>query len=324
MPTIIGTDILSSISRRHIFPKIIDGIYPTNALFARLNAANKKGIAGGMHIEQPFIHSTFSNGGAYEGYEVLDTSPNDTIINGGWDIKQYYVPVTIDGRTLARANTAEAVANILTVLWDQAKMDLADKLGTGVYSDTVTNTKEMDGLKGIVDDGTVAASYAGLTRATYPFLNGKRDATTGTLTLATVEAMVSNCTIGGYAPTIILSRQEQYRRIWALLVANQRFITGPGSRDEQLGSAGFTNLLFDNIPWVIDSKVFDGPDTSNSAILFLNERTLKITTWSDEDFVMQDFVRPHNQNAMVGFLHWYGNLICDLPKVNGVMSNVSA
>jgi hypothetical protein len=39
---------------------------------------------------------------------------------------------------------------------------------------------------------------------------------------------------------------------------------------------------------------------------------------------MIDFIRPTNQDAMVGHLRWYGNLVVDLPYVNGVMTNVSA
>lgn len=324
MPTLIGTNTVSSISRTHILPDIVDTIYPTNALFFRLNESNKKAISGGMHVEQPFIVSKLANGGFYQGYDILDTAPNDTVLNGGWDIKQAYVPVTVDTRTLARCNTPEAVVNLLTLLWAQARMDLADKLGTGLYSDIVTNAKVIDGLKGTVDDGTVSTSYAGLLRATFPFLNAQRDASTATLTLASLRSMVSNCTTGGHAPTIILSRKEQYNRLWSLLVANQRYVSGPTASDTQLAQAGFTNLLFDNIPWVIDSKVFDGPNTSNSAILFLNEDSLQILTFSDTDFEMEDFRKPTNQDAMVGFLKWFGNLICTNPQVNGIMTNVSA
>lgn len=324
MPTLIGTNTVSSISRRFIMPEIQDVIYGTNALFFRLNQANKKQIAGGMHVEQPFMYAKFSNGGPYQGYDLLDTAPNDTVINGGWDIKQYYVPVTVDGRTLARCNTPEAVVNLLTLLWEQARMQLADYLGTGLYSDIVTDSKAIDGLKGAVDDGTVSTNYAGLSRTTYTWLKAQRDASTSTLTLASLRSMVGNCTRGGHAPTIILSRKEQYNRLWSLLTPSQRFVSGPSGTDEQLAQAGFTNILFDNIPWVIDEKVFDGPNTSNSAILFLNEEILKLAIFADTDFDMEDFRKPTNQDAMVGFLKWYGNLLVQNPQLNGIMTNVSA
>src|SRR3954471_5691329 len=153
MPNIIGVDTVTSISRSYILPTITDVAYNGNALFYRLNAANKKSVAGGTHIEAPFIVSKWANGGWDSGYDELDVSPNDTVINGGWDMKSAYVPVTVDGTTLTKCNAPEAVVNLLTLQWDQARMKMADLLGDGVYSDTVTDTKKIDGLKGVVDNG---------------------------------------------------------------------------------------------------------------------------------------------------------------------------
>jgi hypothetical protein len=323
MPTLIGTNTVTSISRTHILPEVTDVIYPTNAVFFRLNQANKKMITGGIHVEAPFMYQQFANGGPYQGYDLLDVAPNDTIKNGGWDIKQQYVPVTVDGLTLARCNTPEAVVNLLSLLWEQAAMQLANNLGTGLWSDIVTDPKQIDGLKGTVDQGSVATSYAGLTRSSNTWLNSILDSSTATLTLASLRTMMGNCTIGGHAPTIIVSRQEQYNRFWSLLVANQRFVTGPGSYDEQLGTAGFTNLLFDNVPWIIDSKCFNGANASNSAIVFLNEEVLRLAIFSDTDFYMEDFQKPVNQDAMVGKLLWYGNLLNLNPQLSGKMTAVT-
>lgn len=324
MTTPLGTNTVSSISRRHILPNVMDMAYGTNALFFRFNKNNKKQVAGGMHVELPFIHSKLTNAGSYEGYDTWNVAPEDVIKNGAWDIKQYYTTITIDGRTLARCNTAEAVVNVLTTHWDLARMTLADKLGDGLYSDCVTNTKEIDGLKGAVDDGGVATSYAGLVRASNTFLNAYDDSSTSTLTASAVNSAMMQATVGGYAPTIILSRVEQYNRIWAILQAQQHLNVGTGATDEVLGQAGFTNLKINNIPWVLDDKVFDGPNTTNSAILLLNENFLELLTFFNTDFEMVDFVKPHNQDAMVGALKWYGNLICTNPGLQAKLTNISA
>ncbi len=320
MPTLIGTNAVNSLSRRHIMPVIVDQVYNTNALFWRLNAANKKHIAGGTHVEAPFMYAELANGGPYQGYDLLDVSPNDTVKNGGWDIKQHYVPVTIDSRTLIQANSDEAVANLLKVQWEQARMQLSSNLGDGLYSDGVTNPKEIFGLKGAIDNGTVATSYAGLLRSGNTYLNSQRDASTATMTLASLRSMVSNCTIGGHSPSIILSRKEQYNRLWALMVANQRFV----NVDEAMTNVGFQNISFDGIPWVLDDKVFDGPNSSNSAILFLNEDVIDLAIFGNTDVFMEDFQKPVNQDAMVGKLYWAGELMVLAPKVNGIMTNVSA
>lgn len=320
MSALVGLDEVTSLSRTYILPTIVDQIYASNALFWRLNAANKKSISGGYQFEVPFMYSELSNGGPYQGYDVLDVAPNDTVKNGKWDIKQHYVPVTIDGLSMAKFNTPEAAVSILSLKWEQARMQMASNLGTGLYSDTTTNTKEIDGLKGAVDAGSVATSYAGLVRSSNTFLNSQVDSSTATMTLSSLRTMVGNCTFGGHTPSIIMSRTEQYNRLWALMVSNQRY-TG---RDETLTTAGFTNIAFDNIPWVLDSKVFDGPNTSNSAILFLNEDTINLVNVASTDFYMDDFAKPVNQDAMVGMLRWYGNLMVLCPQVQGKMTNVSA
>jgi hypothetical protein len=324
LPTVIGTDSVSSISERLVMPVITDQVYGGNALFWRWNRANKHSYDGGRHIEAIFITSKFSNGGPYQGFEELDVSPNETEKNGGWDWKYHYVPVSLDAGTLIKMNTTRAAANIITLRWEQARMHMADKLGTGLWSDIVTNSKEIDGLKGTIDDGTVATSYAGLTRSTNTYLNSQVDATSATLTWTLLQNMVTNSTQGAHHPTIIMSRKEQYSRFLGLGVGNQRHPVGPSGHDEQLLSMGFTNALFETIPWVVDDKVPDGPNSSNSRIYFIDEDPFELAIAGGRDFKMRPFQTPTRQDAMVGFLFWAGNVICRRPQTSGVLTNVSA
>lgn len=319
--TVVGTDVVTSLSRRFILPTIIDQIYGTNALFWRLNSAGKKRyIQGGTHVEVPFMYAEFSNGGPFQGYDLLDTAPNDTVKNGVFEMKQHHVPVSIDDRTLVRFNSPDSAFSGLSFLWEQARMQLASNIGTGLYSDAVTNPKQISGLQGAVDAGGVATTYAGLTRASNTYLNSQVDSTTATLTLSALNTWQSSFEKGGYTNTLILSRKEQYNRLWALLIANQRY----EARDETLTNAGFTNLLFNNVPWVKDDKVFDGPNASNSAIVGLCEDVIELAIFGNTDFAMEDFRKPTNQMAMVGFLLCYLELMVLAPRVQGKMTNVSA
>lgn len=317
--TVVGTDVVTSLSQRFILPTIIDQIYGTNALFWRLNSAGKKRyIQGGTHVEVPFMYAEFANGGPFQGYDLLDTAPNDTVKNGVFEMKQHHVPVSIDDRTLVRFNSPDSAFSGLSFLWEQARMQLASNLGTGLYSDG-SNTKQITGLKGAVDAGSVLTSYAGLTRSSNTYLNSQVDSSTATLTLAALNTWQSSFEKGGYSNTLILSRKEQYNRVWVLMQANQRFI----GQDETMTSAGFTNILFNNVPWVKDEKVFDGPNTSNSAIVGLCEDVIELAIFGNTDFAMEDFRKPTNQMAMVGFLLSYLELMVLAPRVQGKMTNVS-
>jgi hypothetical protein len=323
MATPVGTNILNSISRRYLLPEVTDNVYRSNPLLFRLIAAKKKLVQGGLQIELPLMYGRFAAGGPYQGFDQLTIAPSDTVKNAALDWKQHYVPLAIDGLSLIKANSPDAIANLIRLLSDQSQMEMAENLAVGMWSDG-SNVKDLDGLKVAIDDGTVNTTYAGLSRTTNTWWKSKIDSTTATLTLAAVQALFGNCTEGGRAPTIIISRQEQYNRFWALNAASQQFPVQPGGSDEVLASAGFTNLLFNNTPWAVDSHVFDGPNASNSAIVMLNEDFIYWFTTPRGDFAMEDWQKPPDQDAYVSMLLFAGNIGITNDARQGKLSNVAA
>jgi len=319
----IGTDTVSSIARRYIVPQITDNIYKSNPLFFRLTQANKKMISGGYQIEVPVLFQRFNTGGTYSGFDLLDVAPQDTVKNAVFDWAQYYVTVAIDGRTLLKVDSPDAIANIIQLQFRQAQMEMAENLATGIYS-TGSDAKGIVGLGAAVDDATAAASYAGITRSSNTWWKAVRDASTSTLTMAALNSNLMAATYGGKSPTLIASRYEQYNRYYALAQAYQRFVVPTGGADDQLGSAGFTNLLFNNIPWVVDSHVGDGPNSSNSNIYMLNEEFIDLGVTPRADFELEDFQTPPNQDAMVAKLLWAGQLLVSNCRTHAVLSNISA
>lgn len=327
MATPIGTGLVSSISRRYIMPDVVDFVYRSNVVTFRLISQNKKLVQGGTQIEVPAMYQAFTNGGPYQGYDLLDVAPNDTVKNLAFDWKQQYVPVAIDRLSLIKLNSPEAVANGIGLLFGQAQMQLVDNLGTGVWSDAVTNAKQIDGLKGAVDAGTVTTVYGGLTRASNTWLNSTVDASTTTLTTAALQSLFMNATEGGRAPTLIASRAMQYNRLHNLAgtAATQTFPVMAGGHDEQLASAGFTNVLYNNTPWVVDSHVPDGvTNSSNSDIYMLNEDYIQLVTNTMADFYLEDFQTPINQDAMVAKILWAGNLVVLNTQRQAKMTAVTA
>lgn len=324
MATPIGTNVVTSIARRFILPQIVDNIYNSNPVFFRLNAANKKIIRGGTQIEVPLMYARFSAGGPYSGYDILNTAPSDTVKNGAWDWRQHYTPVTVDGLTLIKTDSPEAIANFIELYFAQAEMEMAENLAVGLWSDGTTNPKEIDGLKGAVDDSTVLTTYAGLSRTTNTWWKSQVDAATATLSLSSLNAMFGNTSVGGRHPTLIASRIGQYNRFWNLNVVNQDFPSQPSGHDEQLAQAGFTNQLFNGVPWVVDDHVFDGPNASNSAIVFLNEDYIYWAVSPRADFYLEDFQTPTSQDAMVAKMLWAGNLVVTNVARQGKMTNLSA
>lgn len=302
MATPIGTNEINSISRRYIYPQLVDNVYRSNLMFFRLNARNKKILQGGLQIEVPLVYTRFAAGGWYTGFDLLDVTPSDTVKNAAFDWKQAYVPVSVDGLTLIRADSPEAVVNFLSFYFENAQTELAEILGTGVWSDVVSNNKVVDGLRGAVDDGTVAATYGGLLRSANTWWRSNVTTITPPLGLTAMQTMFGSCSEGGRHPTIIVTTQSVWNLYWALSTGGQSFPTGPGATDEQLAQNGFTNLLFNGVPVAVDSHV------PANQMYFLNEDYIYLFVNPRADFNMKEFREPVNQDAMTSLILWAGNV----------------
>lgn len=330
MATPIGVNTLTAVTDRYVMPTIQDAIYPSNIVLYRLMKGNKKLQSGGNQIEVPFLYARFNAGGAFRGFDVLDTTPADTVKNIALDWKQHYVPFSIDGLTLIKNDSPDSIASIVQLNSQQAKMEMAENLAAGLFGDGLTDVKDIDGFRGAVGNASVGnANYGGVARSTNSWLNSNIDAATGALTFAALQSWFGSGSVGGQHYTLLLSRQEQYNRFIALYTAagsgySVQQARTPEGHDEMLASAGFTNALFNNTPWVVDSHVDNGPSASNSRIYGLNENVLFWVVSTRADFYVDPFQKPINQNAFVTNLYWAGNLICANPKLQGALTNISA
>jgi hypothetical protein len=317
MATPIGANVVTAIARRHIIREIADNVYGDNVLFFRLNRANKKLIQGGTQIEVPLMYARMAAGGFYSGLDLLDISPSDTVKNAAFDWRQAYVPVTVDGLTLLKVDSPESVVNFIKMQFEQANLEMAENLGAGVWTDGSV-AKAIDGVVGAVDDGTELATYGGLSRTANVWWKSQVDTTTTILTLAAMQTMFGSTRKGGRHATLIVTTQANYDRLWNQQQVMQTHPTEPKGHDEQLAQAGFTNLLFNGVPVVVDEHV------PADHMFFLNEDYIKFCVSPRGDFYMQDFQEPVNQDAMVAKLFWAGNLIFQNVARQGKLTALAA
>jgi len=327
----IGTNTLTSIARHFIMPQITDQIYNSNILLYRLMKGNKRMVQGGTQIEIPLLYKRFNTGGPYSGYDVFDTSPQDTIKNAMFNWKQQQISWSVDGLTMLKADTPLAIANFLTLQSQQAYMEMAENLAEGIFGDGTTNPKDIDGLGGIVGTGSSIGNqnYGGIDRTGNAFWNSSVTgiSSTQTMTNATLMAGWSAAQRGGQTPTLIVSDQDQWNRFWALgaVGGNVTQDRSPAGHDTLLYQAGFTNLLFNQTPWIADSHVTQGVvDANNSRVYMLNENFLHYIVSPRADFYLKPFQEPHNQDAMVASLLWAGNVVCSNTDQQGGVFNFNA
>lgn len=331
MPTAIGTNVVTSIARHFILPEITDVIYNSNVLTYRLMKANKRIVQGGTQIEVPWMFQRFAAGGSYSGLDTLNVAPSDTIKNGAWDWKQYYVPVTVDGLTMIKVDSDEAIANFIRLYFDQAEMEMVENLAAGIFTSggavaDGSTVKDLDGLAIAVDS---AGTYGSLARGSNTWLGAQEDGSTATMSLTALQTSFGNASVGGRHPTLLVSNQTNYNRYWNLAYPSGA-ISGvpvqqqPAGHDEILFQAGFTNVLFNNVPWVVDSHVVNDVTTSRSPVFILNEDFFYWAVSPRADFYLEPFQTPINQDAMVAKLLWAGNLICTNPARQAKLTNFNA
>ena len=320
--TIGGTNSLNSITRRAFPDKdIADQVYDSNVLYQRWEKSART-VSGGLHLEQVLNVKRYDSGVRYRGFDVIPPVPKDTFKNAAWDWNNIDVPITIDGDSLAKNDNPDSIANLINGQIDVATLELGDMVGTDLFS-TGADDKTIEGLRAAVDNGTVAATYGGLGNRTttndfWQPDTGALDTTTATLTHAAMQTVFQAATEGGNHPTIIITTDANYNRLINLYTAQQRFPVGTAGADEQLASAGFTNILFNNVPVVVDSHC------PANHIFFLNENFFLYVTHPDFSPKITDWQEPTNQDAYVSHLRLRHALVCKNVSRQGLMSAVTA
>jgi hypothetical protein len=312
--TPIGVDTITSISRRIIREEATDVFYLGSPFTWRLFQMNKVVRRGGTQIESRFIYQPWATGGAFYGPEILNVEPSDTEISGAWQWKEYYSNVTLDQRSLIRADSEYAVANYVVEQCELAKMDMRDKIAYGIWSDG-TNYKAIDGLYEVVDTGVYAPTYAGLSRSSYPFLKCQVDSTTTTLSMSALNSLWDLCTKGARAPTITVSTRANLTRFENLLQAQVQYTQPTAVVDQTFASGGFSGGWYRNQPWMVDEHI--NPTGTEGLLFFFNESYFELCVNQNGDFEVGDFQQPTNQFVITSLIYFAGNLINTNPQVNG-------
>lgn len=321
MATAIGQDTVTSIARRYIMPEIADTIYNSNILFYRLTKANKKMVQGGYQIEHPIQYARPTNVQAYSGFDVLNVAPFDVVRNAVWDWKQYAATVTVDGLTMLKTDSPEAIANLISTNFDITRMEFEQVLGADMYAGSSSNSKKLDGL---ADAVASSGTYGGINHSN-TYWSSKRESSLalGSLTIDSMLTLFGDLTIGREHPTLIVARQAVYNKYAALVYgtggANYDITVPAAGSDEILANAGFTNLLFNNVPFVVDSQV-DASTGSNGKMYFLNENHLSLVVSPRADMALEEFQTPVNQDAMVAKILFAGNVCAWNPRLQGAFT----
>ena len=348
-------DRVNNITLEDINSKVVDTINKSSEIMKRVVSQPKRW--NGRSFQSPIFTNTSSLGQTFKGTETFDTSIDMSTQQMTWYPTGYAQPVGVSVVERSINATPAGVISIYQTSYQYAQNSMITALANIFYGFGAGNA--FDGLGLIVDDGTSTSSYAGLTRATFPTINGfLTSASAGVIDLATMSSADDGATISGdmsETPNVILSNQTVWSLYDSLLEPTSRatyggmggsFIDGstglnqaPSQSDALRLNAGATSVTFRGKPFVRDQK------SPTGKMWFLNEnwfefRSLPLqglnivaTTESVTNgaydkykvsaFQFRDMMMPVNQLSEVGIFVMYGNLVCLNPNRNALISGIT-
>jgi hypothetical protein len=285
-------DQISAITQKKFIPKLYDNIFDSNPLLQRAKKKFYERVDGGTSIIVPLNYAQASAGGWYQGAETLSLVDNDVITGAEYQWKQIYKSIIVSRIDELKNSGDAAILKFVKQKVQIAEKSIMDDMGTGLYS-AGTDSKAIGGLRLIV--GT-SNTVGGISQTDNSWWQSQLDSSTTTLSMSALQALDNRATIGSDAPTVIMTTRTLYNSYYAMLQPQQRF------QSEETAKGGFTSLMFNSKPVIVDSHVPSG------YLFGINENYLHLFYHPEEDFRMEPFKRLERQNVKAAQIFWAGAL----------------
>lgn len=170
-----------------------------------------------------------------------------------YNMKWAVVPVAVGEPELHAASGEFAVVDFLQSKMDLAFKDFQQLISNQLYTGTSDTGVEISGLPVMIDDGTVAGTYAGISRTTYPQWKSVYRSGGGTTapTRSNVQqTIVSIIKKSGLYPSIAVAGPGTWMKLADDFTPQERYVLGEGGQHTY--AAGPQALLVMNVPVVMD------------------------------------------------------------------------
>lgn len=338
------TNRVDTLTLDYLVPQVVDTVLRTNAFATSMLAKTKKFRSSTMDF--PIKYQKGVAGQSFSGFDTLPTSASDVRVLMVYNPRFYAINVALPGTEIAANNTIQKVMDLATIEMRSRAQDMADDIGTLMYSDGTGNSnKDFLGLAAIVDDGNAVASIGGLSRATYTTLASTVTASSGTLSLAKLRTLynaigdVTQFPSSMYTTFTVNALYEQ------LLQPQERIMKDVKLAENFKGYTGFKAMEFAGMPMIPDRKCTSG------VLFMLNEDYLDfyalptaIPQFGGEPapvasklmvgnsynevgslgFSWTGWIKSTNQFAFNSFITLGGNLITDNPRRHGKLTGITS
>lgn len=338
---------ITTTTNQFLAPKWVDQILRDNSFFGYI-LENVKAWKGSQ-ILQPIKYQKGVASVAFNSFDLLPIVQQPTTVNMTFFPSFVATNVTLAGTDLsinqADGNGALKTLDLLATTMESRSQDASDDIGNFLQGDGSTfGGKAPMGLAGIVDNGSVLASYGGLSRATYAGLNATVTASGGTISLVKVRTLWNTISDGPVKPDVIITTYDVWGYFEQLLTPFQRnTMTSFEAGNQQNASAsGYADLIWDGMKIYRDKKITSG------YFYMLNTDFLKFNAlkWHEgksisaksknvignvysesmydpSAFTWTGMVKAYNMLAINGYMVFGGQLICTAPFRQAVLTGVT-
>lgn len=335
---------VTTTTNQYLAPAWVDQVLRDNFFFGKILEKTEK-WRGAQELH-PIKYQKGVATVAFNGFDVLPITQQPVTVNMTFYPTFTATNVALAGSDLsvnkAEGNGSLKTLDLMKVMMESRAQDAADDIGNFFQGDGSSfGGKAPAGLANIVDNGTVAANYGGLSRATYSGLNATVTASGGTISLLKVRQLWNAVSDGPIAPDVVLTDYTTWAYFEQLQTPFQRNnFTEAKNHD---AGAGYRAQYWDGMEIFRDKKVTTGN------FYMLNTDILKfkgLNWWEGEKvsprgkdieenvyeesfyapgnaFTWTGWIRAYNMGAINGFMILGGQLICTDPFRNGVLTGIT-
>lgn len=336
MTELYGQRIQTTVQTEYL-PFVVDTVLNSNILFQRVVRAAKEW--NGRTLRVPVKVSKNLTGTSFRGFDTFSTAATNNRQFMEFTPSFYQITCALPGDELSVADTEDKVLDLMKLTIQSDTEDMADNLGTIFYADGTGNgSKDPLGLAALVDDGTNVATIGGLSRSTYPTLQGVITNSSGVLSLAKVDTLWINVTSGQQRPTAIFTTQAVYNFYGQLLRPAERQ-EKPVGGEALTGGTGYTALHYNGRPILMDEKSTSGQFAMLNekyiewyALPYYNAKPIAYKNQIEGNdyeapvglgFSWSDWIIPANSASVVGHIYVGGQFITTNPKRHGKLTLVT-
>lgn len=335
---------MDTLTLEEIVPRVVDTVLRANTFATKMLSKTKR--FGAATMDFPIKYQVGTAIQSFLGFDALPTSFTDTRVLMKYNPRFVAANVALAGTDILANKTAAKVLDLTKVEMQSRAQDLADGIGTMLWSDGTGNSnKDFLGLGAIVDNGNSVATIGGLSRSTYTTLQSTVTAA-ATLSLATMRTLFNAIADATVIPTRAYTDYPTWALYEQLLQPQEKIFKEVNIVPNYKGYEGFAGLMYAGMEVVPDRKATAGN------LVFLNENFIdfygldadleafegskkvdvagKLFTGNSYNevgnlgFYWTGFIKINTQFALNSFIILAGNLCTDNPRRHGKLTGITS